>query len=135
MKFDWQGNIELAKGHVLVLGAEEANDRLIDSPISADNSNAAGFAELQSEILPRLFTAASVRYDNNERFGGKITWRIAPAYLIPQTNTKLKASYGTGFKAPSLTQLFVSFGLQLYANPDLQPEESEGRRIGLSSRC
>jgi vitamin B12 transporter len=131
LKFDWQGNIELAKGQVLVLGAEDYKDRLIDSPISAENSNAAGFAELQSEVLPRLFTAASVRYDNNERFGDKTTWRVAPAYIVPQTNTKLKASYGTGFKAPSLTQLFVSFpAFNFFANPNLQPEESEGYDIG-----
>jgi vitamin B12 transporter len=131
LKFDWQGNIELAKGHVLVLGVEDYKDRLIDSPISAENSNAAGFVELQSEILPRLFTSASVRYDNNERFGDVTTWRIAPAYIISQTNTKLKASYGTGFKAPSLTQLFVSFpAFNFFANPDLQPEESEGYDFG-----
>jgi vitamin B12 transporter len=131
LKFDWQGNIELAKGQVLVLGAEDDEDRLIDSPISVENDNAAGFAELQSEILPRLFTAASVRYDNNERFGDKTTWRVAPAYIVPQTNTKLKASYGTGFKAPSLTQLFVSFpAFNFFANPDLKPEESEGYDVG-----
>jgi len=131
LKFDWQGSIELAKGHVLILGAEEYEDRLIDSPISVENSNTAGFVELQSEILPRLFTSASVRYDNNERFGDVTTWRIAPAYIISQTNTKLKASYGTGFKAPSLTQLFVSFpAFNFFANPDLQPEESEGYDFG-----
>jgi vitamin B12 transporter len=131
LKFDWQGNIELAKDQVLVIGAEDYEDRLIESPISAQNSNAAGFVELQSEILPRLFTAASVRYDNNERFGDKTTWRVAPAYIVPQTNTKLKASYGTGFKAPSLTQLFVSFpAFNFFANPDLKPEESEGYDIG-----
>src|SRR5256714_7300090 len=131
LKFDWQGNLEVAKGHALVRGAEDYEDRLIDSPISAENGNAAGFVELQSEILPRLFTAASVRYDNNERFGAKTTWRVAPAYIVPQTNTKLKASYGTGFKAPSLTQLFVSFpAFNFFANPDLKPEESEGYDVG-----
>src|SRR5438067_11487001 len=131
LKFDWQGNIELSKGQVLVLGAEDYEDRLIDSPISAENDNVAGFVELQSEILPRLFTAASVRYDNNERFGDKTTWRVAPAYIVPQTNTKLKASYGTGFKAPSLTQLFVIIpACNFFANPDLQPEESEGYDFG-----
>jgi vitamin B12 transporter len=131
LKFDWQGNIELGKGHVLVLGAEDQEDRLIDSPISAENGNAAGFAELQSEIVPNLFVATSGRYDDNERFGGKPTWRIAPAFLIPNTGTKLKASYGTGFKAPSLTQLFVSFpAFNFFANPNLEPEESEGFDIG-----
>jgi vitamin B12 transporter len=131
LKFDWQGNIELGKDHVLILGVEDQTDRLIDSPISAENGNTAGFVELQSEVVPNLFVAASGRYDDNERFGGKATWRIAPAYLIPKTGTKLKASYGTGFKAPSLTQLFVSFpAFNFFANPNLEPEESEGYDIG-----
>jgi vitamin B12 transporter len=131
LKFDWQGNIELGKDHVLILGVEDQTDRLIDSPISAENGNTAGFAELQSEVVPNLFVAASGRYDDNERFGGKATWRIAPAYLIPKTGTKLKASYGTGFKAPSLTQLFVSFpAFNFFANTNLEPEESEGYDIG-----
>ena len=131
IKFDWQGNIELGKSNALILGVEDQEDRLIDSPIAAENDNVAGFAELQSEIVPGLFNAASIRHDDNDRFGGKTTWRIAPAYLIPNLGTKLKASYGTGFKAPSLTQLFVSFpAFNFFANPDLQPEESEGYDFG-----
>jgi len=131
LKFDWQGNVELGKGDALILGVEDQTDRLIDSPISAENGNVAGFAELQSEIMPDLFVAASGRYDDNERFGGKGTWRIAPAYLIPKSGTKFKASYGTGFKAPSLTQLFVSFpAFNFFANPNLQPEEDEGYDFG-----
>ena len=131
LKFNWQGNIALGKGHDLILGVEDQTDRLIDSPISVENGNTAGFIELQSELLPNLFVAASGRYDDNERFGGKTTSRIAPAYLIPKSGTKLKGSYGTGFKAPSLTQLFVSFpAFNFFANPNLQPEESEGFDFG-----
>lgn len=131
LKFNWLGNIALAQHYTLLLGAEDQNDRLLDSPISASNANAAGFGELQAEIVPDLFAAASVRYDANERFGGKTTWRIAPVYIIPKIGTKLKANYGTGFKAPSLTDLFVSFpAFNFFANPDLKPEESEGYEIG-----
>jgi len=131
LKFNWQGNIRLGKGYDLILGLEDQTDRLIDSPISVENGNSAGFIELQSEMLPNLFVAASGRYDDNERFGGKATWRVAPAYLIPKSGTKLKASYGTGFKAPSLTQLFVSFpAFNFFANPNLEPEESEGFDLG-----
>jgi vitamin B12 transporter len=131
LKFDWQGNVELGKGQTLILGVEDQRDRLIDSPTSAENGNTAGFAELQSEVIENLFVAASGRYDDNERFGGKATWRIAPAFLIPKSGTKLKASYGTGFKAPSLTQLFVSFpAFNFFANPNLEPEESEGFDFG-----
>jgi vitamin B12 transporter len=131
IKFDWQGNIALAERHHLVLGVEDLEDRLLESPISVENGNVAGFAELQSEIVHDLFAAASVRYDENERFGGKATWRIAPSYLVQKIGTRLKASYGTGFKAPSLTQLFVSFpAFNFFANPNLQPEESEGYDFG-----
>ncbi len=35
--------------------------------------------------------------------------RIAPALLVPFTETKLKGSIGTGFKAPTLSQLFADF--------------------------
>jgi vitamin B12 transporter len=131
LKFDWLGKITMTEHYALLLGVEDQNDRLLDSPISAENGNVAGFAELQAEILPELFAAASVRHDDNERFGGKTTWRIAPAYLVPKIGTKLKASYGTGFKAPSLTQLFVDFpAFNFFANPNLQPEESEGYDFG-----
>jgi vitamin B12 transporter len=131
IKFNWQGNVELGKGHAFIFGIEDQTDRLLDSPISVENGNRAGFAELQSEVVPDLFVAASGRYDDNERFGGKGTWRIAPAYLIPKSGTKLKASYGTGFKAPSLTQLFVSFpAFNFFANPNLEPEASEGFDFG-----
>src|ERR1700682_3330683 len=74
IKFDWQGNVELGKDHALILGVEDQTDRLLDSPISAENGNVAGFAELQSEIVPNLFAAASGRYDDNDRFGGKAAW-------------------------------------------------------------
>jgi len=131
IKFDWLGNIAIAEGHTLLLGVEDQDDRLIDSPISASNGNIAGFGELQSQIVHDLFAAASVRWDENERFGGKATWRIASAYIVPVIDTKLKASYGTGFKAPSLTQLFVSFpAFNFFANPNLRPEESEGYDFG-----
>ena len=115
----------------MLLGVEDRNDRLLQSPISAENGDVAGFGELQSQIVHNLFAAASVRWDEDERFGGKATWRIAPAYIVPVIGTKLKASYGTGFKAPSLTQLFVSFpAFNFFANPNLQPEESKGYDFG-----
>ena len=131
IKFDWQGIITISDSHTLLLGVEDRNDRLLQSPISAENGDVAGFGELQSQIVHNLFAAASVRWDEDERFGGKATWRIAPAYIVPVIGTKLKASYGTGFKAPSLTQLFVSFpAFNFFANPNLQPEESKGYDFG-----
>jgi vitamin B12 transporter len=130
VKFDWQGNIKLAPNEKLVLGAEHERDE-ITSPISASTKIDSGYAELQSGFSDRFFDTLSVRYDENDRFGGKTTYRFAPAFLIMETGTKLKASVGTGFKAPTLNQLFQSFpAFNFFANPNLKPESSLGWDAG-----
>jgi vitamin B12 transporter len=131
VKFDWQGIVKLAADQKLVLGAEHERDE-ITAPISASTSIDSGYAELQSSFGDRLFDTVSVRYDDNDRFGGKATYRFAPAYLITETGTKLKASIGTGFKAPTLNQLFQSFpDFDFFANPNLKPESSVGWDLGV----
>jgi vitamin B12 transporter len=130
-KADWQGNITLAPGQILTLGAEHQVDAIRNSPISAQTTNDAGFIQLQSSVDERFFNTLSLRYDSNGRFGRKATYRIAPAYLVPASATRLKGSVGTGFKAPSLEQLFVSFpAFNFFANPNLKPEESFGYDFG-----
>jgi vitamin B12 transporter len=75
--------------------------------------------------------AASARYDADDRFGDRATWRLAPAYTIAATGTVLKASVGTGDKAPNLSELFVSFpAFNFFANPNLKPETSFGYDLG-----
>ena len=49
---------------------------------------------------------------------------MAPAWVIG--DTKLKASVGTGFKAPALQQLYGTFG----GNANLKPETSFGYDVG-----
>jgi vitamin B12 transporter len=131
LKFDWQGILALGRGQTLVLGLDDDIERLIDSPIDARDADKAAFAELQSKLAGALNLALSVRFDDDDRFGGKATWRIAPAWRIGATGTQLKASYGSGFKAPTMTQLFVSFPqFDFFANPDLKPETSDGFDVG-----
>jgi vitamin B12 transporter len=129
VKVDWQGNIRLALQEHLILGAEHQRDA-ISQPISADINISSGYAELQSGFGDRFFDTVSARYDVNDRFGSKVTYRLAPVYLIQETGTKLKASLGTGFKAPTLEDLFQSFPPFFFANPDLRPESSLGYDFG-----
>jgi vitamin B12 transporter len=132
IKLDYQGNVRLIEGETLVLGAQREVDRLINSnPLWAVNGDTAGFAELQSNIGGRLFNAASIRYDANDQFGSATTFRIAPAFLITETGTKLKGSVGSGFKAPTLDELYNSYpAYGFYANPNLEPETSIGYDAG-----
>jgi vitamin B12 transporter len=99
--------------------------------VSAENVNKAGYVELQSQFANRLFLVENLRQDDNDRFGDHPTFRLAPALIVPLTETRLKGSYGTGFKAPTLNQLFVSFpAFFFFANPNLKPEESVGYDAG-----
>jgi vitamin B12 transporter len=128
-KADWQGNFRLAQREMLVVGAEYERDE-IDQPITASVHVGSGYAELQSRLGSHWFSALNVRYDDNSRFGGKTTWRFAPAWVIAESDTKLKASVGTGFKAPTLSELYQSFPPFFFANPDLRPESSTGWDAG-----
>jgi vitamin B12 transporter len=130
VKFDWQGIVAFSGDEKLVLGAEHQRDQ-ITVPISAGTTINSGYAELQSSFSERLYDTLALRYDDNDRFGSKVTYRVAPAYLIQETGTKLKGSVGTGFKAPTLSEMFQSFpDFGFFANPNLRPESSLGWDIG-----
>ena len=130
VKFDWQGILKVAANQQLLLGAEHQRDE-ITQPLSAATSINSGYAELQSSFGGRLFDTISVRYDDNDRFGSQFTYRVAPAYLIAESGTKLKASVGTGFKAPSLSQMFQNFPeFNFFGNSSLRPETSVGYDAG-----
>ena len=130
-KFDWRGDIKLAPGQMLVVGLERENESVVVPTARASNGNQAGFAELQLSWLKHVFLVSNVRYDVNDAFGGHPTWRVGPAVIVPGTDTKLKATYGTGFKAPALLQLYGDDPVNFFvANPNLKPEESKGYDFG-----
>ena len=70
---------------------------------------------------------AGIRRDDHSRFGGE--WSAgADARLQLSEEWSLHASYGEGFKAPSLFQLFSDFG-----NAALQPERSRSFDLGVGT--
>jgi vitamin B12 transporter len=133
-KYDWRGTLALAPGHNLVMGLERENERATANLYSASTGNQAGYVELQSDFGKRFFIVANARYDDHDDFGEHGTWRVAPAFIVPGTETKLKASYGTGFKAPTLYELYgkgdFGSGYTFIGNPLLKPEESRGYDVG-----
>jgi len=137
-KFDWRGEFDVTKGHKLIAGLESQREWLdipmldpSQTPTAAANTNRAGYVEYVGNIAERFFLTANARHDRNSQFGGHGTYRVAPSFHVPWTETVLKASYGTGFKAPTLNQLYVSYPAFFYfANPNLRPEQSRGFDVG-----
>ena len=95
----------------------------------AANETDSLFAELALVPFDDLTLTLAGRRDDNERFGEFDTHRLTAAWSLGSAGpeTKLRASWGTGAKAPGLYQLFdPSFG-----NPALGVEESEGYDVGV----
>lgn len=126
LKYDWRSVVPFMAGQTLVVGADYTQDRYTQLPEEYTVSYKGIYAELQQAFAERFFLVSNIRHDEHETFGGINTYRIAPAVLLPVLGTKLKASYGTGFKAPSLFQLYSP----QYGNTGLQPEESTGWDAG-----
>jgi vitamin B12 transporter len=86
------------------------------------------FLETRTSYDDDAFVDAGIRYDHHSIFGSATTFRIAPAWHVTDM-TKLRSSVGTGFKAPSLVQLYSSFG-----NRDLEPERNNGWDVGVDQQ-
>lgn len=75
------------------------------------------------------------RYSDNSVFGKFFVPRLS---LLYNTNPNLifRASFGKGFRAPSLNELYIDFnhssvGYKIEGNPNLQPETSTGINFGM----
>ncbi len=74
----------------------------------------------------RFHLSAGVRHDDHSELGGETTYRLSSTWDLA-AGTRLHGSFGTGFKAPTLNDLFFPF----FSNPDLEPETSEGFDLGI----
>lgn len=136
VKGEYKGVLRFNDRLSLLAGAdweETGMENVLVSRATADISGA--YAQLMAEPIDGLFLTGGARRDDHSTFGEFDTYRLTAAYLVPGTDTKLRASRGTGFRTPSLDELFgvYDFGLGPfdYGNPDLQPEESTSWDAGI----
>jgi vitamin B12 transporter len=95
--------------------------------LAAEQDTASVFALWQWPVTDRLNVSLGGRHDKVSNVAGFTTWRATAAYLIPETGTKLRASAGTGAKAPTLFQLFSP----QFGTAGLAPERSFGFDAGV----
>ena len=103
-------------------------------PFSSSNrdnrDNKAFYLQDQLEWQKQLFLTAGFRVDDNSTFGTEVTPRFSAAYVVPVTETKIRASYGEGIKAPSFIENFGTGSPFVVGNPNLRPEQSRSWEIG-----
>jgi vitamin B12 transporter len=133
-RLEYQGNFDITDGYGLVFGAETEKSSYRTSsfggPIArADARLDSFYGQFSAAPVQGLKLTAGVRYDDSETFGGKTVFAANGVYSPNDGATTIRASYGEGFKVPSLFQLFSDFG-----NNTLKPESSKGWDAGITQK-
>jgi vitamin B12 transporter len=125
--YRYQGTFEVNDTNTLAFGAEREETEFDGNETTIDGLF--GLYELQA--TDALTLTAGLRVDDHSSFGTETTGRAAAAYN-PNPQWTFRASWGQGFKAPTLFQL--SGGGFATPNPNIQPETSEAFDAGIDWR-
>ena len=129
-QLSWQNDISLTDEHRVTLGVDYRDDK-VDSSTNYDQStrdNLGIFGQYDANFYGHQLLA-SVRWDDDEAFGGKSTGSVGWSYAW-RGWLKLYASYGTAYKTPTFNDLFYPN----FSNPNLGPETAESYEAGLEGR-
>ena len=133
-RYEYQGVLNLTKGVEAVFGAEREISRFTTSsfggtPRSAHVRLDSVYGQLSVTPVSGVRLTGGIRHDDHQTFGGETSF-AASGTLSPNGGaTTLRASYGEGFKAPTLYQLFSEYG-----NGLLVPETSRSFDAGVVQR-
>ncbi|MGM0632232.1 MAG: TonB-dependent receptor domain-containing protein [Pseudomonadota bacterium] len=134
----WQNRLTTGSAGDLVVGVDHDSDGLRyessgASQTDTDRDNTGLFA-VHTGSVGRLDSTLSIRVDDNQQFGRHTTGRIAAGTDLTD-NLRMRASWGTAFKAPNLVDLYVDFpDFFFFANPDLTPETATNMEVGVDGR-
>src|ERR1017187_1093339 len=122
------------------------------STSNAHRTNLAGYVEGELDVTKQWLVDGAIRAENYSDFGGVSTYKFATRYKVTH-NFNLRGSVSTGFRAPSLQQIYFSntetnveagvpTQVQIVPNanpiakaagiPDLKPEKSTNASVGFS---
>ena len=127
---DWQNEVRVIKGHLVTLGLEQQWEEAEFTGLDDSRDNFAIYLQDQVTCGERFFGTAGFRYDDSSDFESELTYRFTAGITVDEIHTVFRGSYGTGFKAPSLSELNpnVFAGVQ-----SLKPEKSEGFDAGFET--
>ncbi|RYY25873.1 MAG: TonB-dependent receptor [Sphingomonadales bacterium] len=131
LRFEYQGVLQPIEQAKLIFGYEHEKPEYdffgfgSTSTAKATLDSFYGLAVVQP--VTGLSLTGGVRRDEHNQFGGATTLGANANYSPNQGATNVRLSYGEGFKAPSLYQLYDSFS----GNAALRPERSKSYDIGV----
>lgn len=136
-KYEYLGHVNVSESLAFVVGADKETENVDVSGGDDLNRDQVGvFSEAQLNIDDALYFTAGARYDDNDDFGKHTSVRLSAAYVASlgtDSTLKLRGSYGTGFRAPSLSEIAynANSATGVAADTVLEEETSKGFDIGV----
>lgn len=119
-------------GFALGAEREQTKARLSDGS-SQDLSSNALFGVLRLRPTDRLNLTGSIRWDDPDAYGSRTTARLAGVYDLGG-GLAVKASWGQGFKTPTISEIACDFCFPTGPSIGLKPETADGYDLGLAWR-
>ena len=126
-RYEYQGDYVLSDALRLVGGAERENSRFNDGSTFARTGVTSFYGQAIVRPVAPLTLTGGVRHDDHDAFGGHTSYGADGVLALG--GTTLRASYGEGFKAPTLYQLYSFYGRQT-----LRPETARSFDLGVQQR-
>ena len=128
---DYVGEIDFSALRLVAGGKVERTHAKV-SGVDQSATGGGVFALLETDPVKGVTLSAGARRDEFSNFEGATTARLAAVWRLT-AQTILRASWGKGYRAPSLFELnFNQFGVT--PNPDLRPERANGVDAGIEQR-
>ena len=130
--FIYSGNYNFNLDNSVVFGFEREEDQMgynKDMTGRIDNHAyvTSSYFDYQSRFTNNIYATFGSRFDEHKHAGNEDSHRATLAYLLDDKSTKLKSSYGTGFRFPSLYEYFY----QDSGTHVLRAEKSESFDLGI----
>jgi vitamin B12 transporter len=129
-RWEYQGAASVAEGWDVVFGAEHETSSFRTAsptatapnpvPSTASVTLDSGYGQVQGAVVEGLTLTGGLRYDSHGTFGSRALGQAAAAWSLNDGGTVIRASFGQGFKAPTLYQLY-----SVYGNTSLKPEKAD----------
>lgn len=137
-RWEYQGTLHLTDRLIGIVGLESERSELTTASPTEFDPNPVPledgvridsiYGQLTATPFDALTLSVGARHDDHDTFGNYTTTRASAAWSVAP-DTILRASYGEGFKAPTLYQLYSPYG-----NLNLDPEEAESWDAGIEQR-
>ncbi len=122
-------------------GTAYFNGISVKNKLTEDRNSFGLYANANFDVTTNFLIGAAARYDNYSDVGSNVSYKVNARYKLGDKGA-IRASYGTGFRAPALQQIFTNYtqnNTTLLVNnaqrkalgiPDLEAETATNINIG-----